>query len=69
MSSLAEELSKEQARVRELILIYRDPELNGIGEFIASMMELSLQAAEKAVINGDLAAMITAYEDLKSYEI
>jgi len=68
MSSLADALPKEQERVRRLILQYRDPTLKGAGELAARMMEISLQAADKAVMSGDLVAMIRCYEDLKSYE-
>lgn len=68
MNSLGDALPKEQARVRALILQYRDPMLGGAGEFAARMMEASLQEADKAVMSGDLVAMIQAYEDLKGYE-
>lgn len=67
MSSLAEALPKEQARVRELIVQYRDPSLNGAGALAAMMMERSLVAADAAVMSGDVVAMIRAYEDLKEY--
>lgn len=66
--SLGEALPKEQARVRAVILQYRDPILGGAGEFAARMMEASLQNADRAVMSGDLVAMIQAYEDLKEYE-
>jgi hypothetical protein len=65
--SLGEALPKEQARVRKLIVRYRDPMLGGSGEFAARMMETSLQMADKAVMSGDLVAMINAYQDLKEY--
>lgn len=65
--SLGEALPKEQARVRALILQYRDPEMNGAGEFAAMMMERSLKAADQAVMSGDLVAMIKAYHDLKEW--
>ena len=67
MESLGEALPKEQARVRELILQYRDPILGGSGIFAATMMEQSLKAADHAVMSGDLVTMLRAYEDLKSY--
>ena len=66
--SLGEALPKEQARVRELIIQYRDPMLNGAGNLAAMMMELSLQAADQAIISGDPIVMIKAYNDLKGYE-
>ena len=65
--SLGEALPKEQARVRELVQIYRDPDLNGAGEIAARMMEAALKAADQAVMNGDIAAMIRAYNDLKDF--
>jgi len=67
MESLGEALPKEQARVRSLIVQYRDPILKGAGEIAARMMETSLQAADKAVMSGDVVAMIQAYKDLQGY--
>jgi Lar family restriction alleviation protein len=66
--SLGEALPLEQARVRNLILQYRDPELNGAGAIAAAMMEQSLRAADAAVMSGDIVAMIEAYRDLKEYK-
>lgn len=68
MGSLGDDLPKEQARVRELILQYRDPMLNGAGNIAAMMMENSLREADKAIMSGDVVAMINAYKDLKGYE-
>jgi len=68
MESLAEALPKEQARVRELIVMYRDPALNGAGNLAAAMMEQSLAAADRAIVSGDVVSMIRCYEDLKGYE-
>lgn len=68
MSSLGEELPKEQARVRELIREYRDPILKGAGNLAAMMMEQALQRADQTIISGDVVAMIRCYEDLKGYE-
>ena len=65
--SLGEALPKEQARVRGLIVRYRDPVMNGAGELSAMMMERSLKAADQAVISGDLTAMVNAYQDLKEW--
>lgn len=67
MKSVGEQLPIEQARVRELIKQYRDPILGSSGEFAARMMEISLQNADHAIISGDIAEMIRAYEDLKGY--
>ena len=65
--SLGDALPKEQARVRKLIQMYRDPMLQGAGMLAASMMEQSLQRADKDVMGGDVVEMLRAYEDLKGY--
>lgn len=67
MESLGELLPKEMARVREIIVMYRDPLLKGAGNLAAAMMELSLQKADAAVMSGDVAEMLRSYEDLKGY--
>jgi len=67
MEVLGESLPKEMARVRELIIQYNDPMLNGCGRMAAAMMENSLREADKAAMSGDLVAMINAYNDLKDY--
>lgn len=67
MDTLGDALPRECARVRKLIGTYRDPIMHGSGELAAQMMEASLAAADKAMVSGDVAAMIAAYEDLKEY--
>ena len=67
--SLAEALPKEQARVREIIIEYRDPSLKGAGNIAAAMMEQSLARADKAIMEGDVVEMMRCYEDLKGYEL
>jgi hypothetical protein len=67
MDTLGDEIPKEQARVRELVQRYRDPLLNGAGNMTALLMELALKAADKAVISGDIAEMIIAYKELRSW--
>ena len=64
--SLAEALPKEQARVREVLGHYRD--IGPAGIFGAAMIELSLKKADRAVMSGDVIAMIQAYEELKEIE-
>ena len=66
-TSLGEELPKEQVRVRELIAEYRDPILKGAGNIAAMMMEQALQRADKAIISGDVLAMIHSYEELRDF--
>jgi hypothetical protein len=65
--SLGEALPKEQARVRRLILRYRDPMLNGAGNMAAALMEQDLQKADKAVMEGDVVEMIRCFENLKGW--
>jgi len=67
--SLAEALPLEQKRVRGLVKIYRDPILNGTGGLAAALMEKCLELAEKASAEQDTVAMLTAYNELKSYEV
>jgi len=64
--SLGEMLPKEQARVRALLVDYK--EIGAPGLIAATMMQLSLQNAENAVVSGDVARMIVAYRDLKEYQ-
>jgi len=66
MSSLAEELPKEQARVREVLGFYKEIGPNGM--FGAAMIEQSLQRADSAVMGGDLVAMIASLKELQEIE-
>lgn len=66
METLGEALPKEQARVREILGLYK--EIGPAGAFGAAMIEASLRKADAAVMSGDLIAMIDAYNDLKEYE-
>lgn len=64
MTSLAEALPKEIARVRDEILpAYL--EIGTPGAFGAAMIRQTLDAASKAMIEGDTIAMIQVYEELK----
>ena len=63
MTTLAEQMPKEQARVREILGIYK--EIGPAGSFAAYHIEQTLRAADEAVMSGDLVAMIRAYKDLK----
>ena len=64
METLGDALPKEMARVREVLGHYK--EIGPAGMFGATMIEQSLRAADGAVMSGDVAAMVRAYEDLKS---
>jgi hypothetical protein len=65
MTTLAESLPREQARVRALIGMYR--EIGPSGTFAIMMMEQALSRAEKAAAEGDIAAMIRAQKDLEGF--
>jgi len=66
MSSLAEELPKEMARVREVLGHYH--QMGPAGMFGAAFIEQDLRAADAAVMSGDVVAMIKAYEALKQID-
>lgn len=64
---LGEALPAEIARVRDQVM----PAYIAIGaqgSFALAMMRTSLDAAIKALAEGDVVAMMRAYEDLKGYE-
>lgn len=61
--TLAEALPQEMARVRVVLGHYR--ELGPVGSIGAMLIELDLQAADRAVMSGDVVAMLQAYEKLK----
>lgn len=63
--SLGEALPAEMARVRDEVLPYYTPEVNG--QFAAAMMRADLDAAAKALAEGDVAEMARVYESLKGY--
>lgn len=69
--TLAEALPREMARVRD-DLMPQYLALRGIPnvnvEPALYLMRASLDAAAKAMAEGDLVAMLRAYEDLKGYE-
>lgn len=63
MTTLAQALPQEQARVREILGHYK--ELGPVGMFGAAMIEIDLREADAAVMSGDVVRMIQAYEKLK----
>ena len=64
--SLGTALPREMARVRdELLPLYA---LIPAGAFAAMMMRRDLDAAAKALAEGDVVAMIRVYESLKGYK-
>lgn len=62
-NTLGDALPKECARVRVVLGYYR--EIGPAGMFGAAVIEQSLRAADEAMISGDVAAMISAYQDLQ----
>ena len=65
-NTIADALPAEQARVRALMSIYR--EIGPAGLPALYLMERSLAAADRAVMSGDVVAMLLAYEDLRGYK-
>lgn len=67
MDTLGEALPREMARVRdELLPMYL--EIGPAGLFAATLMRRDLDAAAKAMAEGDLPEMIRAYQSLKEYK-
>lgn len=66
-TSLGEALPKEMARVRDHVMPAYI-EIGPAGIFALAMMRADLDKAAKAMAEGDLAAMIAAYQALKDYE-
>ncbi len=64
METLGDALPEEMSRVRTILGYYK--EMGAPGMFGAKMIEHSLRMADMAVIEGDVVAMLQAYEDLKS---
>ena len=62
--TLADALPKEMARVRTVLGYYK--EIGPAGAFGAMFIEQDLQAADRAVMSGDVVAMLKALETLRS---
>lgn len=68
METLGDALPKEIARVRDEILpVYL--EIGPAGEIAAAMIRADLNAASKAMMEGDVVSMINIYNSLKGYEL
>lgn len=67
VDTIGDALPREMTRVRDKVL----PAYLSIPEgiFAATMMRQSLDAAQRALAEGDVVAMLTCYEDLKGYEL
>jgi len=61
--SLAEAFPKEQMRVRELLIAYKEISVPGI--FGSYYLENLLQRAEKAAAEGDTVAMIRLLKEMQ----
>lgn len=66
--SLGEALPREIARVRDDVMPAY-VEVGAPGKFALAMMRIDLDKASKAMIEGDLPAMIQAYNTLKEYSL
>ena len=67
MNTLGDELPKEMARVRD-VLMPQYLSIGPAGGFALAMMRAALDRAAKAMAEGDLPAMIHAYQELKDFE-
>lgn len=64
--TLAEALPEECARVREVLAIYKS--IGPAGMFGAAMIEQDLRAADRAMVSGDVVAMLAALKTLQEIE-
>lgn len=67
MKTLGEDLPKQMARVRD-VLMPQYQEIGPAGEFALMMMRNALDRAAKAMAEGDLPEMIAAYQELKDFK-
>lgn len=63
MTTLGDDMPKQQARVRELLGVYKS--IGVSGQFGAMMIENDLREADEAVISGDVVRILRAYQALK----
>ena len=66
IDTLGDALPREMARVREVLKAYH--EIGPAGAFGAAMIEAELRAADQASVQGDVVAMLRAYQSLKEIE-
>lgn len=67
MSTLGEDLPKQMSRVRdELMPMYQ--QIGPAGGFALMMMRNALDRATKALAEGDVVAMMQAYNDLREFK-
>lgn len=65
-TSLGEDFPKEQARLRECLK--HGAEIGSAGTFYCHVIESLLRRADVAVMEGDLPAMITIYQEMKEIQ-
>jgi hypothetical protein len=63
---VGEDFPKQQARVREVLGMYRDIGPNGM--FGAVMIEQTLREADEAQASGDIIRILQSYQALKEIE-
>lgn len=66
MASLGEELPKEMARVRD-VLMPQYLAIGPAGQFALTLMRAELDRATKAMADGNVVAMRRSYEALKDF--
>jgi len=67
VETLGDALQREIERVQEIRTEYLTLP-NGVGMPAAAMMQASINAATRAMLEGDVIAMLRSYEDLKGHE-
>ena len=68
VDTLGDALPREMARVRDVVMpIYL--EIGPSGQFALAMMRADLDAAAKAMAEGDVIGMMRAYAELKDYTL
>lgn len=65
VNTLGDALPREMARVRDHVLPYYTPEVNG--QFAAAMMRRALDDAAKAMAAQDVVAMVRSLEELRGF--
>ncbi len=66
--TLGDALPREMARVRDRVMpAYR--EIGPAGAFALAMMRADLDVATKAIAQGDVVAMLRAYQSLKEIKL
>ena len=64
MSSLGTEFPKQQARCRELLLVYKD--IGPSGAFALAMIKQVLERADQAASEQDVIKMIRSWDEMKN---